>query len=393
MSELKKISDKSAFAKIESSAIELALVRHFKVEAGDKINNQLWDVVYKRIRDLLKKASASFEQRDEAVEVTIASFISGVPVLLLGAPGLAKSAIVRKIAALCGLTSASGTRGAASHSVYFEYLMTNHTMPEEIFGGLNLKELREGTLVRVVEGKLPRAEIAFLDEVFRGGSHILNTLLTIINEKRYDYGFGSMHVPLLGIVGASNRAPVDTDLEAFYDRFPVRVWLDSVFVTSQLQGQKDTRAAAGLMDHAVRAERTRLESAWDEKRAADAIADESVCSTNDFRFARMYLLHKLSTQNAEMTAKRFQQFERQFRSARQIARLSDRSLGQLWIMGAALDLVRGQNPLSEYQAASNQSSDGHYRVLRYVARTEQDVAKLQELYVRRTVGDCHTGRE
>ncbi|MFM7057168.1 MAG: hypothetical protein ACKO2P_09640, partial [Planctomycetota bacterium] len=113
MSELKKISDKSAFAKIESSAIELALVRHFKGEAGDKINNQLWDVVYKRIRDLLKKASASFEQRDEAVEVTIASFISGVPVLLLGAPGLAKSAIVRKIAALCGLTSASGTRGAA----------------------------------------------------------------------------------------------------------------------------------------------------------------------------------------------------------------------------------------------------------------------------------------
>ena len=151
----------------------------------------------------------------------------------------------------------------------------------------DLKNLAEGRLTRVTTGKLPTAEIAFLDEVFRGGGHILNTLLTIINEKRYDSGGGSVHVPLLGLVAAANYAKLDMELEAFFDRFPIRVWVRSVF--EQERRSYTARIPAGVSSRLVRFEVqneiSRLLGAWAApENSAKELDTARLSCTNDFRF-------------------------------------------------------------------------------------------------------------
>ena len=70
---------------------------------------------------------------------------------------------------------------------------------------------------------MPQAGIAFLDEVFKANSAILNSLLTLLNEREFDNGSGRLRTPLLSVVGASNELPADDSLLAFFDRFLVRV--------------------------------------------------------------------------------------------------------------------------------------------------------------------------
>jgi MoxR-like ATPase len=195
MSVLQSVAKLEKFSSVPSSEVEQELAGVLVDLGGGARLEHVSATVGKRLQELVKRASASFEQRTLEVEAAVAGLASGVSVLLLGPPGTAKSAIARKVSSLCGL----GGDGR-----YFEYLLTSHTMPEEIFGGPKLEDLAKGKVVRAVEGKLPRAEIAFLDELFRGGSHILNTLLTILNEKRFDAGAGLEHVPLLGVIAAAN---------------------------------------------------------------------------------------------------------------------------------------------------------------------------------------------
>ncbi len=69
---------------------------------------------------------------------------------------------------------------------------------------------------------LPEADVAFVDEIFKANSSILNALLTLLNERSFDNGAGRMRVPLLCLVGASNEMPENEDLDALYDRFLLR---------------------------------------------------------------------------------------------------------------------------------------------------------------------------
>jgi hypothetical protein len=239
-------------------------------------------------------------------------------------------------------------------------------MPEEIFGGPSLQKLAEGRFERNVEKKLPRAEIAFLDEVFRGGSHILNTLLTVINEKRFDSGDGkgSIHVPLLALIGASNTAPHDPDLEAFFDRFPVRVWMRSVFDHDSRVDEPDSNVGWDLLIRSTKAESQRIAVGWSPDQATAEMHKKMQSCTNDFRFARAYLLRRL-----------------------QRVRADDRSYTQLWLFAGALDWLRGNEPDSGYPDA-----DGHLEVFRYVARSEADVAFLDHQVSQHSNGVHHTGR-
>jgi MoxR-like ATPase len=111
---------------------------------------------------------------------------------------------------------------------YFEYLLTRFTEPNEIFGPVDIQVFREGTYRRRVEGMLPSAEVVFLDEIFKANSAILNSLLTLLNERRFANGATLMHVPLLSLYGASNEVPNDDALEAIYDRFLLRVYSDNL---------------------------------------------------------------------------------------------------------------------------------------------------------------------
>ncbi len=175
------------------------------------------------VTGLLKRA---FVAKDEFIELMVICAIAQEHLLIVGPPGTAKSELVKRFALLCSPTVGRTRDGKVS---YFEYLLTRFTEPNEIFGPVDIKTFHEGGgHRRVTEGMLPRAEIAFLDEIFKANSAILNALLTVLNERVYYNGGVPESVPLVCAIGATNEAPDDPSLSALYDRFLVRIWSDNV---------------------------------------------------------------------------------------------------------------------------------------------------------------------
>lgn len=127
----------------------------------------------------------------------------------------AKSALVRRAADLLD-------------AKFFKYLLTRFTEPAEIFGPLDIRALHEGKYVRITYGKLPEADIAFLDEIFKANSAILNSLNTILQERILYDGYSEIKVPLWSLFGASNEVPEEPETEAFYDRFTIRHFVKPV---------------------------------------------------------------------------------------------------------------------------------------------------------------------
>ena len=165
---------------------------------------------------LIKKLSEGLYEKEEAISLTLLCALAGKSVFLYGPPGTAKSLIVRRIAS------------AFKDSKYFGQLMNRFTTPEDVFGPVSLSKLKEDKFERQTEGYLPKADFVFLDEIWKSSPAILNTLLTIINEKVYRNGSQEEKVPLKALVSASNETPPKGQgLEAMYDRFIMRLFVDT----------------------------------------------------------------------------------------------------------------------------------------------------------------------
>jgi len=183
----------------------------------------VWDrmnTMKQKIQTLLTELNHGLVEREATLKTALLTVLAGENLVLIGPPGTGKSLIARRIA---DSFSHDGNNG------YFEYLLTKFSTPEEIFGPLSITELKADRFKRNTAGYLPTVKVAFLDEIFKASSSILNALLTILNERVYHNGSEPQKVPLQALIAASNELPTDQEeLSALYDRFLVRGFVDYV---------------------------------------------------------------------------------------------------------------------------------------------------------------------
>ena len=173
-----------------------------------------------RLKAIVDTLERGLVERRLSVRLCFLAALAGEHTLLIGPPGTAKSELARRL-----------------HTVfrdarYFERLLTRFSVPEELFGPLSIKALEQDRYERHIDGFLPDASIAFIDEVFKANSAILNALLTLLNEREFDNGAGRVHCPLISAIGATNAVPEDEVGDAFFDRFLVRVPVAAVSAAS-----------------------------------------------------------------------------------------------------------------------------------------------------------------
>ncbi|HEX2909878.1 MAG TPA: AAA family ATPase [Chloroflexia bacterium] len=166
-------------------------------------------------------------ERVEAVRAALVALVAGQNIVLLGPPGCGKSLIVTELAKRIRENHPGGN--GSTGLTCFTLLMTKYTDPDEVFGPVSLTALKNDERRRTLTHKLPEAHFAFLDEVFKANSAVLNALLTVLNEREFDNGgVARLKLPLISLFGASNEMPEGRELEAFWDRFLLRLVINPV---------------------------------------------------------------------------------------------------------------------------------------------------------------------
>lgn len=164
-----------------------------------------------RIEKLIAAIAKDVYEKETIFKLAILAMLAGESIFLLGKPGIAKSLVARRM------------KYAFKNGQIFEYLMNRFSTPEEIFGPISIEDLQKGKYRRIIDQYLPTADIAFLDEIWKAGPSIQNTLLTIINEKLFRNAGQDVKVPLKLLISASNELPTPGQgLEALFDRFIIR---------------------------------------------------------------------------------------------------------------------------------------------------------------------------
>lgn len=190
--------------------------------APEKFNFEDLQAEAEEIRTRLNRFRVSlgrfFVHKQELIDLMVVAGVAQEPLLLVGPPGTAKSDLILKFKDALGLADED----------YFEYMLTRFTEPSEIIGPIDINQLREGRYIRREQGKLPTCRLAFLDEIFKSNSAILNILLTIINEKKFYQDGIPMPVRLKILFAATNEIPEQGELAALKDRFVLKAQSASV---------------------------------------------------------------------------------------------------------------------------------------------------------------------
>jgi MoxR-like ATPase len=320
----------------------------------------------KRLTVLRDALLAEFVGKQEIVEMMVACAIANEPMLLIGPPGTAKSAMIRRFCQ--GLRMVQGEEavideeGGRRDLLYFQYLLSRFTEPDELFGPLDIAAYRgerqvesgetEPTVRRIRRGMLTEASVVFLDEIFKANSAILNTLLSIINERIY-YENGKAYPAMTRvIVGASNEVPRDQALRAFYERFPIRLLSRPI---SQDSAQFD------LM-------RPLLERGWSlEQRHSDSKAAPEACY-NDLVLLNRQVIDGCDDLTTSPAMGDYLEIVRQLNEDQSaLCSIDDRKLIKLYKVVRALAAFEG-----------DQENRRHLRILRYTWDQPQQAAVLAE---------------
>lgn len=296
------------------------------------------------VEDLANLLKSDFVAKDELIDMMVISAIAQEHLLIVGPPGTAKSELVKRFSKLC---SPEGERDRNGVVPYFEYLLTRFTEPNEIFGPVDIKAFEKAKgYHRLTDKMLPKAEIVFVDEVFKANSAILNALLTVFNERIFYNGGEKEDVPLLFAIGATNETPDDPSLAALYDRFLVRVWTDNV---------EDARFAE-LFEQGWELEKERISQGY-------RLELGSVTSTQALRD----LYHALDEVDLSEIERDYREIVRRIR-AEGIA-LSDRRVIKLIKLVAASALMR----------QSLQANQGDFWVLQHVWNEPDQMSHLKTI--------------
>ena len=198
-----------------------------------------------RFKQLLGEMNRGIYEKETEISLSLLAALAGESIILLGPPGVAKSMVARQL------------KTAFREAQSFEYLMSRFSTPDEIFGPVSIQKLKTSdTYERAVEGYLPTADVVFLDEIWKAGPAIQNTLLTVINEKIFRNGNREMHLPLKLLVAASNELPAKGEgLEALWDRFVIRIEsrpikLEKNFRAMLLESHADFSRSTRALGHA-----------------------------------------------------------------------------------------------------------------------------------------------
>jgi MoxR-like ATPase len=198
-------------------------------------------VLIDRLQQHISMLSQHFVDRKEVIELAVLCAMLGEPLLLLGPPGTGKSLLCSRLSESFHLTPQER----------FEYLLTPFTEPSELFGPIDLSALKEGRFIRRHQGSLPHAKVAFLDEIFRANSAILNALLSLLNDRIYYEEGQPKPASLDFFFAATNQLPTDQSLLALSDRFVLKVpventhghqWHNLLTRGLDIEGQKVTGA-------------------------------------------------------------------------------------------------------------------------------------------------------
>lgn len=172
---------------------------------------------YIKLKQIQQCLNDKFYDREAEIEALMTALLSRQHILFIGPAGTGKSALSSMLGEI------------VEGSMYFQHLLTPFSTPEELFGVLSLKDLEQGIYKRNIERMLPEAHFAFIDEIFKANSAILNSLLTLINERIFYNNGVPVEAPLMTLVGSSNEYIEEGEgLEALFDRFLLRYEVDYI---------------------------------------------------------------------------------------------------------------------------------------------------------------------
>lgn len=172
------------------------------------------DTIHGKFQGLRAFLNRALYEREEEIDIVLTAMLCGENPLFVGPPGTAKSMMLNYITQVI------------DNAQRFNILLTKFSVPEEVFGPISMSGLMEDRFARVTRGKLPEAHVAFVDEIFKASSAILNTLLRVLNEREFENDNTTIKCPLVLCLAASNEWGNGPDggqeLGALFDRFLFR---------------------------------------------------------------------------------------------------------------------------------------------------------------------------